>query len=188
MRAPRLVALTMMTGCMPYVLPPATGAMGAQRTLEAGERARVHAELGVSPFQLSPRLLNRAFDATVSATFDRATHNAWGAAVAAGPVLHPWPAWSKRDVTTRLAPQLVGRWNTDGRAAALRISVERAAFYAEGNQAVDASGAIYGEGAIGLYVEAGMQWPEMDERGWSLGVGVTLRMPAAAGIACCVKP
>lgn len=182
------LVLTVTTGCMPYVVPPATGAVGAHRTLASGDRTGVHAELGLSPFQLTPGYLARSFDATVSATFDHAERTAWGAAVAAGPLLHPWGASPSRDVTNRLAPQLVGRYTTEGVGAAVRVTLERATFVNNPTESIDSIGHSYGEGAIGLYVEAGMDWPEMRERVWSLGLGLSFRIPASVGVVCCIKP
>jgi len=179
----RLVVIGfLLTGCMPYAIPPATGSVGVTHASERGTRAGVHADLGLSPLQLSPSQIHRRWDVVVSGSFDRVSDNTWGAAIAAGPLLHPWGKLDDAR-TARVAPQLVGRWTTKGTAAALRIGVERAGFVT-GSDASSTSGG-WGEIAAGLYVEAAYMRPDGKDDGWSVTAGVTLRLPAMIGVACC---
>ena len=174
-----------LTGCVPYVVPPVTGTVGATRSTERASRTGVHVDVGFSPVQLVESQLHRTWDATISGSFDRDNDNEWGAALAAGPILHPW---GKRDSerTSRVLPQLVGRWTTEGRAVALRVAVERAAF-ATGDDKSEEGGFAWGEIGFGLYVEAARVWPdEMDDH-YVVTAGLTVRLPFLAGVACCVK-
>lgn len=56
-----LVALSF-AACMPYAVPPATGAVGVATSGTRGARAGLHAELGLSPAQLFPSLLQRSWE------------------------------------------------------------------------------------------------------------------------------
>jgi hypothetical protein len=173
--------------CVPYAYPPVTGAVGVRRTTAADARTGIHAEVGFAPFQLASTELHRAWDATLSATFDHAGGNAWGTAIAAGPILHPWGDLARSRATTRVMPQLVGRLTSEMHAAAVRVIVEYAAFTDSAGETDDGFTAMYGEAAIGGYLEAGRQWANTGD-GWAITVGMTFRIPAIAGIACCIFP
>jgi hypothetical protein len=182
-----LLVLATLAGCMPYAIPPFTGNVGATHTTERASRTALHADVGLSPLQLSPSQLHRRWDATVSASVDREIHNVWGAAIAAGPVVHPWGRIDATH-TARVLPQVVGRWTTEGRAVALRIGVERAGFVGPDGAPKDAQG--WGEIALGLYAEAAYLRPDYDDDDdrWSVTVGMSIRLPAIVGVACCFSP
>jgi hypothetical protein len=149
--------------CVPYAYPPATAAVGVNRTTATDARTSLHAEVGFAPLQLESTELHRAWDATLSATFDRSR------------------------ATTRLMPQLVGRLTSEMHAAAVRIIVEYAVFTDRAGESNDGFNAMYGEAAIGGYLEAGRQWAGAGD-GWAITLGMTFRWPAIAGIACCILP
>ena len=173
------------TGCMPYVIPPVTGTVGATRSSERASRTGVHVDAGFSPVQLVESQIHRTWDATISGSFDRETQNEWGAAIAAGPVLHPWGKIDELR-TARLLPQLVGRWTTEHRAVALRVAVERAGFV-NGEGESKPRGLAWGEIGFGLYVEVARAWPEEMDDYWFASAGLTFRLPVMAGVACCVS-
>jgi hypothetical protein len=173
------------SACVPYAVPPTNVAVGASRSTGVDARTSVHADFGYAPFQLSKDELERLWDATVSVSLDHTpSRDAWGAALAAGPVFHPWGP--DVDMADRLLPQLVGRWTADNHAAAVRIIVERSRF-ADGKTG-DGMGVMYGELAYGAFLEAGRQWSTTGREAWAITLGLTLRGPAAAGVACCLLP
>jgi hypothetical protein len=184
--APRaIVIMVACSACVPVAVPPTTLAVGVSRSIAEVPRTGVHAEIGFAPLQLSKPDLHRPWDATLSGTLDHFEgSDVWGAAVAAGPIFHPWRPDAEPDTTSRLMPQLVGRWTTDMHAAAIRVILERAIFIDGMNN--DGSVRGYGEAAYGGYIEAGRQWASSARDGWAITVGLTMRSPAAAGIACCL--
>jgi hypothetical protein len=166
-----------LAGCMPYALPPVNGNVGATRTTENGARTGLHAELGVAPMQLVDGQLRRRWDATLSGSYDRmGTHDAWGVAVVGGPIVYPFGV--DRHTADRLLPQLVGRWTTETMSAGVRLTAERALF-ARGS---GDSSVAFGEGAIGFYVEADYQ----RDGEYFVHAGLAMRIPAIAGVACCI--
>lgn len=171
------------TGCMPYVLPPVTADVGPSWSSERGSRTNLHVNAGYSPLHFS-RATARRFDATLGGSYDRESgDNIWGVSASAGPV---FPLPSRGSSVDRLLPQLVGRWTTAGPAVGGRVVLERATFadFAKSTSGNSVSSS-YGEAAIGFYVEADLAF--RDEREWALTAGLTLRLPATAGIACCMK-
>jgi hypothetical protein len=173
------------TACVPFAVPPTTMAGGVSHSIAAGSRTGGHGEIGFAPLQLSRSELDRPWDATLSGTLDHfADHNAWGAALAAGPILHPWGPATEHDTTSRLMPQLAGRWTTDMRAAAIRVIIERSIFVDGMNS--DGTVRARGEASYGAYIEAGPQWTSTARDSWAITVGVMMRTPAAAGISCCL--
>lgn len=184
-----IVALVLVTGCMPYAIPPVTANVGATRSTERGTRTGVHVDAGLSPMQLVRGQVHRAWDATLSGSLDREHDNTWGVAVAGGPILHPW---GRLDVerSARVLPQIVGRWTTRNRSIGVRLGVERVAFGAGSSRGGGQAGAGWGELGIGLYAEAARVRPhdEMDADYWMATFGVIVRVPAMAGMACCISP
>jgi hypothetical protein len=179
----KLLLLTALTGCMPYVLPPVTADVGPSRSSERGSRTNLHVNVGYSPLHFS-RATARHFDATVGGSYDReAGDSIWGVSASAGPVFRPWPHAPSVD---RILPQLVGRWTTEGTAVGVRIALERATFAEfENSSSGNSVSSSYGEAAIGFYLETDLRF--RDEREWMVTVGLTLRIPATAGVACCMK-
>jgi hypothetical protein len=171
---------------MPYVIPPVTGNVGATYSTARASRTALHVDAGLSPVQLVRGQTHRKWDATVSASLDRETSNEWGAAIAAGPILHPWGKLDD-ERTARVLPQLVGRWTTEGRAVGVRVGVERAAFVAPDDDAKGATG--WGEVGFGLYAEASYVRPDdmRDDPRWAFTVGLSVRLPVMAGVACCIS-
>ncbi len=178
-----LACIAVLTGCMPYALPPVTGDVGPARSSSRGSRTGVHAEVGFAPLQLTRGQIDRPWDATLSGSFDRIDRDEWGVAAAAGPVLHPWGRFAD-EVANRLLIQAVGRWTTEGIGAGVRATVEYAKFVDGASS--DSNGGAYGfgEAAIGLYAETA-RWSFDGTAGWTVTAGVTLRVPAMVGIACC---
>lgn len=161
---------------MPYALPPVTGNLGATRTTENGTRTGLHVDVGFSPMQLAPSQFARRWDATIAGSYDRmGSRDAWGAAAFGGPILYPWGL--RRDTSVRLMPQAVARWTQEAPSVGGRVAIERAAF-ARGS---GGGSSAYGEGSFGVYVEGDRRFD--DE--WTFVAGVTMRVPAIAGIACC---
>jgi hypothetical protein len=180
-----LVVVVFVTGCMPYVIPPVTGNLGATYSSERASRTSLHVDAGLSPVQLVRGQTHRRWDATVSGSLDRESSNVWGAAVAAGPIFHPWGKLDE-ERTARVLPQLVGRWTTEGRAVGVRFGVERAAFVVP-DESKD--GSHWGELGFGLYAEVDYMRPD-DMRGdtrWMFTVGLSVRLPVMAGVACCIS-
>jgi hypothetical protein len=174
-------------GCVPYVLPPVTGAIGVTHDDAQGARSGFHVDAGLSPWQLIAGQLDRRWDVTAAGSYDHLAGSRWGGALAAGPVLHPWGLDPDGGHVDRVLPELVGRWTTVGRAAAVRVILERAAFVdAWSQRAPHASAAAYGEDAIGVYLEAGYLWADQARDGFTVGVGLAFRLSATAGIACCL--
>jgi hypothetical protein len=171
--------------CVPYAVPPVTVDVGAARASANGARTGVHVDAGVTPMQLMPSQLRRPWDATLAASFDRASHNAWGASLAAGPAFYPWPD-PEEGVAYRLLAEAVGRWTTDGEAAGLRVTLERVAFVRPDDHA-HGDGQGYGEGALGAFAELDRTWSAEPggARGWTLIGGLSVRVPFLAGVACC---
>ena len=159
------------TGCVPFAAPPLTASVGT------GTPARVHVDAGFSPLQLPPDQHHRAWDATLSGSFDRDdrdNRNAWGVAAAGGPMFYPWSD------ETRLIPEVVGRWTTLGYALDARLAIEISRFTTGEFASKDVAGVAHGEYGIGGYVEAGRLFG--DDRAWTATIGVMLRLPAALGV------
>lgn len=178
--------LVFLAGCMPYVIPPVTANAGATFSTERASRTALHVDAGLSPIQLVRGQTHRRWDATVSGSLDRESSNVWGAAIAAGPILHPWGKLDE-ERSARVLPQLVGRWTTDGRAVGVRVGVERAAFIAPDESMKHGTG--WGELGFGLYAEASYVRPDdmEDDPRWAVTLGVSIRLPVMAGVACCIS-
>lgn len=176
-----VVGLVLASGCVPYALPPVRGQVGVIGTTAAGSRDGLHAEVGVAPLQLVSSQLDRQWDVTVSGSFDHTDRVAWGAAVAAGPVVYQW-APPSGEALRRVLVEAVGRWTTEGFGGGARATYEWSRFI-DGDSA---SGRAYGEAAIGLYVETG-EWSLAGDTAWVLSAGISLRSPVLAGLACCLK-
>lgn len=174
-----------LTGCVPFAVPPTTSSLALTGSTSSGARPGVRVEAGLSPLQVMPSKLHRSWDATLSGSYEHDQRDAWGLAVAAGPILHPWTARSAQR-SDRLLPHLVGRWTTAGYGAAVRATIERAADVTGPFRGSDSTGALRGEMAVGLYVEAGYLREDMRDA-WSVALGLTLRLPASAGVACCAS-
>jgi hypothetical protein len=167
---------------VPFAVPPATASLGALHGIAARAPLGVRADVGISPVQLTPSQHHRAWDATLSASYERDDryHSAWGAVAAAGPILYPWGHDVGDSVTNRLSPQLVTRWTTTGYGLYARVELERCDFLSGVQSGKDIGFVASGEAAIGGYLEAGHQFGEVDQ--WSVTIGVVLRVPAAAGV------
>jgi hypothetical protein len=174
-----VVCLAIVSGCVPYVLPPIRGQAGVIDTGAAGSRAGLHAEIGAAPLQLIHDQMDRRWDATIPGSFDHTDRTAWGAAIAAGPVVGQW---TSHEVTRRVLVEGVGRWTTEGRAGGLRGTYEWSTFV--DGSATDSYG--FGEAAFGFYVEAGA-WDLPDGSSWMVTAGISLRSPLLAGLACCLE-
>jgi hypothetical protein len=179
-----LLGLAVVPACVPFALPPVTGDVGVAHNSRTG----IHADVGFAPLQLSSSYLHRPWDATLSGSFDRITHDEWGLAVAGGPVLHPWGDDLSDDATNRLLPQLVGRLTTDGTAVGARVAIEHSVFTTGANGDDKAWVSMHGETAFGLYFEADYVRPDaMPTNEWSISFGLTLRTPALVGVSCCLN-
>jgi len=172
-------------GCMPYAVPPITGDVGLRVDSAAGSRTGVRADLGISPMQVIERQYGRPWDATVAASFDRSSHNIWGVAAAAGPVISL--GVDDQNDRTRLLPHVVGRWTTDGVAGGLRVGVEHVTFTNAADATPSSSYYSYGEAGIGLVVEGDVTRDSAAQHGWLVTVSVLVRGPALAGVACCIS-
>ena len=172
---------------MPYVIPPVTGNVGATYSTERAARTSLHVDAGLSPVQLVRGQTHRRWDATLSGSLDRESSNVWGAAISAGPIFHPWGKLDD-ERTARLVPQLVGRWTQEARAIGVRIGVERAAFVAPDDEDKNKDG-VWGELGFGLYAEANYLRPDAmrDDPRWTFTVGLSVRLPVMAGVACCIS-
>ena len=181
----RALALVVVAGCVPYVIPPATIDFGAQYLSARGARTEVHADVGYSAMSLTRGRMDRNWDATLSGSFDRSEYrNTFGLAAAGGAVLHPW-GLVHEDTANRLLIEGVGRWTTDGTALGARIAIEHAAFYDGSADDPNNSGYAYGEGGIGLYLETD-RWSIDGSPSWSFTAGLMVRAPVVVGVTCCV--
>lgn len=185
-RFPALALALALAGgaCVPVALPPAMGSVGVIRDSRDGGRTGVTAELGISPLQLIPGQVHRVWDVGLAGTYAHTARDTWGAALYAGPILHPWGDDPASRTTRRLVPQLVGRVTTDGNGLGIRVSLEDAGFARGSGIGRDAALVAYGEGAYGAYAEV-TATQEADRTTWAATVGVSLRIPALAGIVCC---
>jgi hypothetical protein len=174
-----VVCVAICSGCVPYVLPPVRGQVGVIATGAAGSRAGVHADVGVAPLQLVRDQLDRRWDVTVAGSFDHTDRTAWGASIAAGPVVQQSQS---EDVVRRVLIEAVGRWTTDGLGGGARATFEWSKFV--DGDSTDQYG--FGEAAFGVYVETGAA-SVPDGTAWMISVGISLRTPVLAGLACCLK-
>ena len=103
-------------------------------------------------------------------------------------MFHPWGHQSDGNATRRLSTQLVARWTTEGYTAGARATIEAAAFFdGEFSKSSGSStnvGVGYGEAGIGLYAEA-LYLPAGGDD-WSVSAGLSVRIPAIVGLACCI--
>lgn len=182
----RAAFVLLLSGCVPYAVPPVTANVGGRVTDVRGSRMGLHVEVGADPLQLITGEFHRAWDASLSGTYDRmGTSEAWGVGLAVGPVLFPWGVDRDDYVANRLVPQLVGRWTTEERSAGLRLTLEHSVFTdSRDNDAHDGAG-MFGEAAIGAYVEGDVRRDDM-ATGWGLLFGLVVRVPFMIGIACCL--
>jgi hypothetical protein len=176
-----LVVLALVTGCLPYVIPPLAADVGATHSTENGTHMGVHVDAGLSPMQLMPSQFGRRWDATLSGSFDRiGTRDSWGGALAAGPIFFPMPVENPNAVV-RLLPQVVGRLTNRDSSVGARVVLEWASFVNGTSSDNNGGFYAYGEGAIGGYVETAYR----NDDEFVITAGVTVRIPAMAGIACC---
>lgn len=178
----RSLVLLLASGCVPFAVPPVTGNLGAQWTTEVGNRAGLHVDVGFSPLQLTESQFDRGWDATLAGSYDRmGTEQGWGVAAFGGPIMTPRALQGGAKV--RVLPQVVARWTTDGASAGLRLAIERVSFESGSRTGTGQGAGVHGEAAIGLYLESGYR---SDEE-WSVVAGLTLRIPAMVGLACCLR-
>src|ERR1051325_4486926 len=146
----RWMCALLLAGCVPFAVPPATASVGAVHTSTMQAPIGVHADVGLSPVQVMTGQQHRWWDATLSGSFEHVDRNrdAWGAALAAGPVLHPWGIEPTDTVSLRVLPQLVARWTTTGYALDARVEVERSDFADRMYTSKDAACYARGEVAI----------------------------------------
>ena len=171
---------------MPYVIPPMTAAVGATRATSYAKTG-VHVDVGLAPLQLWEKHLYRRWDAQLAGSFEQIDHAVWGAALAGGPIFHPWGIGSSSGNLTRVMPQLVARLDTEGQSLGVRVVLERAGFVNGDTSGKDNAGGGYGEGALGFYVETSYQSSDEVRDDWHITAGLSLRVPLLAGIACCLK-
>lgn len=172
--------------CVPYAIPPLTVAVGPAHAREEA-RTGLRAEAGLAPMQLVQGQLHRRWDARVMGTYEHQRRSIWGVALAAGPILHPWGPSHGNDGSRRLLPMMVARWTDEGSALGVRAGFEWAKFVHGTFSGRDATGSGHGETAIGFYLDAEYQTSDRVGDGWSLGAGLSLRVPAMVGLACCVR-
>ncbi|HEY4057191.1 MAG TPA: hypothetical protein VGM39_11315 [Kofleriaceae bacterium] len=174
-----LIALALVAGCMPYAIPPASVDLGATRSTEDGSRTGLHVDVGLSPMQVMPTQVDRRWDAVLLGSFDRmGTRDSWGGALAVGPTFFPMPV-TDPDSRLRLLPQVIGRLTTEASSVGARVVLEYATF----TNGTGKDGYAYGEAAIGGYLEG--SYRSDDEL--VMTIGLTVRVPILAGVACCFK-
>lgn len=171
-------------GCVPFVLPPMTGAVGATRS-DSYSKAGVHADFGLAPLQLWKQHHLRRWDAQLGLSYEHIDHSVWGAALAGGPIFYPWGTGS--EALGRVSPQLVARLDTQGARLGVRTSIEIGSFLDGATSGSDGAAAGYGEGALGLYVEADYHSSDEVRDTWFVTAGLTVRVPFMYGIACCLR-
>lgn len=171
-------------GCLPYVVPPMTAAVGATRTAEYSKPG-VHVDFGLAPLQLVKSQIYRQWDVQLVGSFENVDHNVWGAGLIGGPLFYPWGTW-REGAFGRLSPQLVARLDTEGQSLGMRTVLELST-WTEGQTAKGEASGAYGEAAIGLYVETAYKLSDEVRDDWTITAGLSLRVPFMAGIACCMK-
>ena len=175
-------------GCVPYATPPATVAIGLAHDRADGARTGLTVDAGLAPLQIFAGQQQRRWDAAVLGSYRNLGRAAWGAAIAVGPVIPVWPSPLLDEPSRwRVVPQVVARVGTLGETLAIRATLERFTFVDGADGTSPPSGYAYGEAAIGGYVEVGYLWGDRSRDGVTATVGVSVRLPITAGIACCIK-
>jgi hypothetical protein len=151
-------------------------------------RPALQVEAGIAPLQFARSQLHRKWDATLWGTYEYDKRDTWGAAFGIGPIINRGSENSK--YARRITPQVIGRITTEGRAVGARVTLEAASFF-DGEFANSGDkgffmGAGYGEWGLGLYLETLYQERNMRANGLSATAGLSVRLPALIGIACCM--
>jgi hypothetical protein len=179
----RLAVLALLGGCFPYGLPPLKGELGATTQTNRSTAGRV---AGGAHLASGTLRRDQPFDIGAGAFYewDEIGTRAKGAY---GDVA----LFVDRGARTRTSLGLRGELRYDemsraGMGAKLRIDHEiygaTTAPYSGADGCSMIVGGAHGTGAIGLYVEAGSAWMPDTDRAFVATAGITVRIPATAGL------
>jgi hypothetical protein len=193
-------------GCVPFALPPGQASIGsastgvAQRSRSRDEEAPHSIRLGVHPLGLWDSHQTRTLDLGAGYAFERVVRRE-GQLGTQGPYLElgAYPLRTATALGTVRAglrttgDLLMSDQGTEraGFGGSVALAVEVASF-ASGPFGVNGSdGAIAGlaHGEVGLGGFVGVSHRRfVDDAYWVASAGISLRLPAAVGVVCCVKP
>lgn len=197
-------------GCLPFAAPPAqvsvTGAASNADLGESGDGAPaddiatgVQAKAGLNPLQAVRDRTNRHYDFGAGYTVESVGLEGHRLLLH-GPYAHveAFPIVFGRERVTRIGLrgglELFPTRGPDtelGYGGSVGILIERARFlsgsFTQSSSREAIAGLAHGEGAIGAYLGVS-QRALQDDSHWVGGAGLTVRLPAMAGIVCCAVP
>jgi hypothetical protein len=195
------------SGCIPFAVPPGQATAGGATT---GQQPRHRASDeaggyslrgGIHPLGMIDEDQSRPFDVGAGYTFERAPRHD-GYLHAHGPYLEldAFPVRAHAGAITgrvglrAIAELLVrddaGGWGEAGGGGTVALALDVATFangaFADGSSGGFVAGAAYGEVGVGAY--AGVSHRRFpDEAYWLGSAGLSLRLPLAAGVFCCLR-
>jgi hypothetical protein len=196
-----------LNGCIPFALPPGqASAAGASTGAQPKNRARDEVggyslRGGVHPLGLVAAHQERTFDIGAGYALERAPREdgyleAHGPYLEldAFPILARTGSWTARVGVRTLAELLIRDdalgWGEAGGGGTVALALDFATFaqgaFAAGGKDGFAFGAAYGETGVGAF--AGVSHRRFrDEAYWMGSAGLSLRVPLAAGVVCCIR-
>jgi hypothetical protein len=195
------------SGCIPFALPPGQASAAGATTGEQ-PRNRASDEVGgyslrggVHPLGMIDDQQERPVDVGAGYALERAPRE-HGYLHAHGPYLEidAFPvrahmgSWTARVGVRTLAELLIrddaGGWGETGGGGTMALALDFATFadgvFATGSSDGFALGAAYGEAGVGAF--AGVSHRRFrDDSYWMGSAGLSLRVPLAAGVVCCIR-
>ena len=195
------------SGCIPFVIPPGQASAGAATTGSASKKGpeddaegNYSMRAAVHPLGLLDEQHRRTFDFGAGYAVERVARRE-GQLFAQGPYVevaaYPWRTrtgnWIARGGVRTSVDTLISDegWGEAGYGGSVALAFELASFakgaFVEGGGGDGVAGVAFGEGGIGAF--AGVSHRRFaDDAYWLGSAGVSLRIPAAAGVFCCLRP
>jgi hypothetical protein len=193
------------SACVPFVIPPGQASVGGATTGTASRTPSTHDEgsyamrAGFHPLGLIDEHQARTFDVGAGYALERVARTD-GQLFAQGPYLEvaAYPlrgrtqSWTARYGLRTSVDVLVADegWDAAGYGAGLALAIELLTYangpFSSGGGADVVVGVARGEGGIGAF--AGVSHRRFqDDSYWLASAGLSVRVPAAAGIFCCMN-
>jgi hypothetical protein len=185
--------------CIGFAVPPGQASVGGAATSTSSRtqpETSYAMRAGVHPLGLVDKYQTRLLDFGVGYAREQVAskHLAQGPylEVAAYPLQAPAGSWTARYGLRTTFDALVPEegWNSTGYGADLALAAEmtsfaRGAFAASGSGG-GVAGFAHGEGGIGAFAGVGHR-RFRDDAYWLASAGISVRLPAAGGILCCLR-
>ncbi len=192
--------------CVPFAVPPGQASLGSATTGAASRRpprsegSSYTVRAAFHPLGVIEEYKTRTIDLGAGYALESVARPA-GQLVAEGPYVelaaYPWQvqtgSWTTRAGVRTSADMLVADQGVHraGYGGSVALALEFLSFahgaIAAGGGGAGVAAAAHGEGGIGSYVGVSHR-SFQDDSYWVASAGISLRVPATAGVFCCVKP